>query len=96
MLTDNTQKYLLGFKGYMIKSNTCFYATVLCLIPEKCLRAPVKNTPKKNGKWTGSWLRIYFAVCLLVRTVTQTDLSCNYILITVDPFHVMQSSLCKN
>ena len=30
MLTDNTQKYLLGFKGYMIKSNTCFlcYRTV--------------------------------------------------------------------
>ena len=34
MLTDNTRKYLLWFKDYMTKSNTCLFATVLCLIPE--------------------------------------------------------------
>ena len=40
MLTDNTQKYLLGFKGYMTKSNTCLFATVLCLIPENVYGLP--------------------------------------------------------
>ena len=34
MLTDNTRKYLLGFNGYMTKSNTCLFAAILCLIPE--------------------------------------------------------------
>ena len=34
MLTNNTRKYLLGFKGYMTKSNTCLFAIILCLIPE--------------------------------------------------------------
>ena len=42
MLTDNTQKYLLGFKGYMTKRNTCtcLFATVLCLIPENVYGRP--------------------------------------------------------
>ena len=40
MLTDNTRKYLLGFKGYMTKSNTCLFATVLCLIPENVYGRP--------------------------------------------------------
>ena len=32
--TENTRKYLLRFKGYMTKSNTCVFATLLCLIPD--------------------------------------------------------------
>ena len=76
-----------------------FYATVLCLIPENFLRAPVKKKKKKKKKKRDmDWQLVadIFAVCLPVRTVTQTDLSSNYILITVDPFHMMQSSPCKN
>ena len=43
-LTDNTRKSLLGFKGYMTKSNTRFFATVLCLIPENVYGRRKKNT----------------------------------------------------
>ena len=43
MLTDNTRNYLLGFKGYMTKSNTCLFATVLCLIPENFTDARKKK-----------------------------------------------------
>ena len=31
---------LLGCKGYMTKSNTCLFATVLCLIPENVYGRP--------------------------------------------------------
>ena len=40
MLTDNTRKYLLGFKGYMTKSNTCLFTTALCPIPENVYGRP--------------------------------------------------------
>ena len=30
----------VGFKGYMIKSNTCLVATVLCFIPENVYGRP--------------------------------------------------------
>ena len=43
MLIDNTRNYLLGFKGYMTKSNTCLFATVLCLIPENFTDARKKK-----------------------------------------------------
>ena len=44
----------VGFKGYMAKSNICFFAIVPCLVPEKCLRAPVKITG--NGLAAGCQL----------------------------------------
>ena len=50
----------------MTKSNTCLFATVPCLVPEKCLRAPVKN----NGEWTGSWLPV------ILRTIYEYILQC--------------------
>ena len=40
MLNDNTQKYILGFKGYMTKGNTYIFATVLCLIAENVYGHP--------------------------------------------------------
>ena len=40
MLTDNIRKHLLAVKGYMTKSNTCLFATVLCLIPENVYGRP--------------------------------------------------------
>ena len=40
MLTDITKYTFVGFKGYMTKSNTCLFATVLCLIPENVYGRP--------------------------------------------------------
>ena len=60
MLTDNTLNYLLRFKGYMTKSNTCLFATVLCLIPENVYGRPKKNPG--NGLAAGCqliYLKIY-------------------------------------
>ena len=50
MLTDNTLEYLLGFKGYMTKSNICLFATVLCLIPENVYGCPLKKN-KREMDW---------------------------------------------
>ena len=38
----------LRFKGYMTKSNTCLFATVLCLIPENVFGRPLKKNKKKR------------------------------------------------
>ena len=70
MLTDNTRKYLLGFKDYMTKSKYAFcYRTV----PDsrKCLRAPVK---KREMDW--QLVASYF-------TVKSTDIFCSVGFMTV-------------
>ena len=38
---NNTRKYLLGFKDCMTKSNTCLFATAVCLIAENVYGLPV-------------------------------------------------------
>ena len=50
----------------MTKSNTCLFATVLCLVPENFLRAPVKIT----GNVLAAGVASYF-------TVKSTDIFCN-------------------
>ena len=64
MLTDNTRKYFLGFKGYMTKSNTCLFATVLCLVPE--------NVYGRRKKREMGWQQAatYF-------TIKSTDIFCS-------------------
>ena len=44
----------VGFKGYMTKSNTCLFATVLCLIPEMITGA--RNKITGNGLAAGCQL----------------------------------------
>ena len=44
MLTDSTQKYLCKVEGLYDQKQCMSFATVLCLIPENVLRAPVKIT----------------------------------------------------
>ena len=59
MLTDNTRKNSVGWKGYMAKNNTCpCYRTVPDL--GKCLRVPVKI--KGNGLAAGCQL-YYHKIC---------------------------------
>ena len=68
MLTDNTRKQLLGFKGYMTKSNTCLFATVLSLIPENDYG---RRKKMGNGLAAGCQLfyrKIYGYFCSAVMT----------------------------
>ena len=71
MLTDNTRKYLLEFKGYMTKNNTCLFATVLCLILENVYGRPSKKINKnKNREMDWQLVASYF-------TVKSTDIFCS-------------------
>ena len=57
MLTDSTRKYLSRTVGLYDKKKTIMsFDTVLCLIPKKCLRAPVEN----NGNWTAAGCQLFY------------------------------------
>ena len=60
MLTDSTRKYLCKVEGLYDQKQYMSFATVLCLIPENVLRAPVKITVfvTVNGLAAG-WQLLY-------------------------------------
>ena len=74
MLADNTRKYLLGFKGYMTKSNTCLFATVLCLIPENVYGRPPPPPPKKKKKKKKKKREMDWQLVASYFTVKSTDM----------------------